>query len=109
METNADQQRFDSEDYSVDTLVRAMRGDSSQISPPLAVALLQAKLGEDSVDALTTLVMDETVEIRGRYAATRALGAYPTSRAVLVRLSSSGERLIADAAAAVLRTLPDLS
>lgn len=98
MKVTKDYSNYDSEDFTIEALVSSIRGESKEISPSIAVALLQAKLGEDGVATLTALALDSSVNLRGRYAATLALAPYESARDTLSVLARSPDKAIAAAA-----------
>ncbi|MGW2084093.1 hypothetical protein [Streptomyces sp. NPDC001880] len=94
---------YQSDDFTVEELLQAARGESTALSPQLAVTLLHAKLGDDAEQPLTELASDERADARGRHAAVLALASHPSAHQVLESLTASRSELVAEAAAQALR------
>jgi hypothetical protein len=98
----SDRAVYNPADFTTEHLARAARGEAKELAPQLAVTLLRAKLGDEATGVLTELARDEKADPRGRGAATRALGSYPSARGTLASLTESPEWLVAEAATQAL-------
>jgi hypothetical protein len=93
---------FDPAHFTFEELMSAARGGTTSLKPQLAVTLLKAKLGDAAIPQLADLARDAGVEPRARHAATLALASFSSARQILVSLSTSPDRIVADAAAQAL-------
>ncbi|MGV9721107.1 hypothetical protein [Nocardia beijingensis] len=88
--------------YSIEELESAARGESVQLTPPMAVDILRAKIEGDARRPLMRIAQGDDFDLRARHVAIKELSRIPNTRGEMQELAGLADKRVADIARRVL-------